>query len=339
MDNGFVAGQAALKAESSKVAKHEKACLENQHVFIPFAFDTFGFLAPKAEEFLNRVQRVVQRDRYDRYCIRIEEMRQSVRIIVQCPNQMPSGMIKADDRKLCPPSRSRMKLSMESSKASRGWRISLSVEKHWEPQFLSSEPFLFPNRLPVGKLDIKRTRGSVRGGASGFQCTASKIRTSLPADHCRPILELGCWIRDPRSRLDQHPTERGQSLEATGWETKRTLGLFLSSSRPRSRSSTKRGISILDHKPLTPSSLGLRALGKGSSDGRPLGVKAKNGLMNRSVRPRTGPIHLLIVEAVRAKRSAFATEKANGQREGSRLSRTLAKLDSHSEALRVSEAL
>uniref|UniRef100_A0A3B6QCQ1 NAD(P)H dehydrogenase subunit H n=1 Tax=Triticum aestivum TaxID=4565 RepID=A0A3B6QCQ1_WHEAT len=54
-------------------------------------------------------------DRYDRYCIRIEEMRQSVQIIVQCPNQMPSGMIKADDRKLCPPSRSRMKLSMESS--------------------------------------------------------------------------------------------------------------------------------------------------------------------------------------------------------------------------------
>nr|WAB45790.1 NADH dehydrogenase subunit 7 [Cistanche deserticola] len=54
-------------------------------------------------------------DRYDRYCIRIEEMRQSLRIIVQCLNQMPSGMIKADDRKLCPPSRCRMKLSMEST--------------------------------------------------------------------------------------------------------------------------------------------------------------------------------------------------------------------------------
>lgn len=53
-------------------------------------------------------------DCYDRYCIRIEEMRQSVRIIVQCLNKMPSGMIKADDRKLCPPSRGRMKLSMES---------------------------------------------------------------------------------------------------------------------------------------------------------------------------------------------------------------------------------
>nr|YP_010439856.1 NADH dehydrogenase subunit 7 [Ophioglossum vulgatum]UTD44902.1 NADH dehydrogenase subunit 7 [Ophioglossum vulgatum] len=54
-------------------------------------------------------------DCYDRYCIRIEEMRQSLRIIVQCPNQMPSGMIKADDRKPCPPSRSQMKRSMESS--------------------------------------------------------------------------------------------------------------------------------------------------------------------------------------------------------------------------------
>ncbi|GJR72939.1 putative reverse transcriptase domain-containing protein [Tanacetum coccineum] len=59
-DNGFVARQAALKAKSSKVVKHEKACLENQHVFIAFAFDTFGFLAPEAEEFLTRVQRVVQ---------------------------------------------------------------------------------------------------------------------------------------------------------------------------------------------------------------------------------------------------------------------------------------
>ncbi|KAI3704356.1 hypothetical protein L1987_74574 [Smallanthus sonchifolius] len=59
MDNGVVAGHAALKAESCKVVKHEKAFLENQHVFIPFAFDTFGFLAPETVEFLNRVQRVV----------------------------------------------------------------------------------------------------------------------------------------------------------------------------------------------------------------------------------------------------------------------------------------
>ncbi|KAK2402907.1 hypothetical protein QL285_052393 [Trifolium repens] len=55
----FTVGQAALKAASSKVAKHERACSENQHVFIPFAFDTFGFLAPEAVNVLKRVQRVM----------------------------------------------------------------------------------------------------------------------------------------------------------------------------------------------------------------------------------------------------------------------------------------
>ncbi|GJV97083.1 hypothetical protein Tco_1548660 [Tanacetum coccineum] len=56
---GFTAGQVALKAASCKVTKHEKACIENQHVFILFAFDTFGFLAPEAVELLSRVQRVM----------------------------------------------------------------------------------------------------------------------------------------------------------------------------------------------------------------------------------------------------------------------------------------
>ena len=58
-NEGFTMGQAALKAASCKVMKHEKACIENQHMFIPFAFDTFGFLAPEAVDLLNRVQRVM----------------------------------------------------------------------------------------------------------------------------------------------------------------------------------------------------------------------------------------------------------------------------------------
>jgi NADH dehydrogenase (ubiquinone) Fe-S protein 2 len=53
-------------------------------------------------------------DCYDRYCIRVEEMRQSIRIIIQALNAMPEGIVKADDRKLCPPSRPQMKQSMES---------------------------------------------------------------------------------------------------------------------------------------------------------------------------------------------------------------------------------
>ncbi|GJS81086.1 hypothetical protein Tco_0747627 [Tanacetum coccineum] len=56
---GFTAGQAALEAVSCKVTKHEKACIENQHVFILFAFDTFGFLAPEAVELLSQVQWVM----------------------------------------------------------------------------------------------------------------------------------------------------------------------------------------------------------------------------------------------------------------------------------------
>jgi hypothetical protein len=39
------------------VVKHEKTCSENQHAFIPFAFDTFGFLAPDVVDLLQRVQK------------------------------------------------------------------------------------------------------------------------------------------------------------------------------------------------------------------------------------------------------------------------------------------
>jgi hypothetical protein len=46
---GFYCGRVALKAALSKMAKHIKVCSDNQHVFIPFAFDTFGFLAPDVE--------------------------------------------------------------------------------------------------------------------------------------------------------------------------------------------------------------------------------------------------------------------------------------------------
>lgn len=53
-------------------------------------------------------------DCYDRYLIRIEEMRQSLRIIMQCLQEMPTGVVKTDDRKITPPSRSQLKQSMES---------------------------------------------------------------------------------------------------------------------------------------------------------------------------------------------------------------------------------
>jgi hypothetical protein len=52
-------GQAVLKVASSKVVKHEKTCFDNQHAFIPFAFDTFGFLVPEAASLLQGVQKIM----------------------------------------------------------------------------------------------------------------------------------------------------------------------------------------------------------------------------------------------------------------------------------------
>ncbi len=53
-------------------------------------------------------------DCYARYLVRIEEMRQSNRIIQQCLKKMPSGPVKSDDRKIAPPPRAEMKNSMEA---------------------------------------------------------------------------------------------------------------------------------------------------------------------------------------------------------------------------------
>jgi NADH-quinone oxidoreductase subunit D len=46
--------------------------------------------------------------------VRIEEMRQSIRIMRQCLDKMPDGPIKVDDRKVSPPPRAEMKRNMES---------------------------------------------------------------------------------------------------------------------------------------------------------------------------------------------------------------------------------
>nr|YP_009648078.1 NADH dehydrogenase subunit 7 [Macrocystis integrifolia]QBZ73740.1 NADH dehydrogenase subunit 7 [Macrocystis integrifolia]WBP70251.1 NADH dehydrogenase subunit 7 [Macrocystis pyrifera] len=53
-------------------------------------------------------------DCYDRYLVRIDEMRQSLSIIYQCLNKIPEGSIKVDDSKITPPSRADVKQSMES---------------------------------------------------------------------------------------------------------------------------------------------------------------------------------------------------------------------------------
>jgi NADH-quinone oxidoreductase subunit D len=53
-------------------------------------------------------------DCYDRYLVRVEEMRQSVRLVQQCIDRMPAGAVLADCAKVVPPKREAMKHSMEA---------------------------------------------------------------------------------------------------------------------------------------------------------------------------------------------------------------------------------
>ncbi len=53
-------------------------------------------------------------DCYDRYLVRMIEMRESVKIIRQCIEKMRPGPVKIEDRKFTPPKREEMKRSMEA---------------------------------------------------------------------------------------------------------------------------------------------------------------------------------------------------------------------------------
>ncbi|MFL3876990.1 NADH-quinone oxidoreductase subunit D [Wolbachia endosymbiont of Trichogramma kaykai] len=53
-------------------------------------------------------------DCYDRYLVRMAEIRQSISLVKQCIEKIPEGPIKTEDRKISPPPRAEMKESMEA---------------------------------------------------------------------------------------------------------------------------------------------------------------------------------------------------------------------------------
>jgi NADH-quinone oxidoreductase subunit D len=53
-------------------------------------------------------------DSYDRYAIRLNEIRESMRIVYQCLEKMPKGDYRVQDKKVTPPPRARIDESMEA---------------------------------------------------------------------------------------------------------------------------------------------------------------------------------------------------------------------------------
>ena len=68
----------------------------------------------KYKEFNFSIPVGINGDCYDRYLIRILEMRESLKIIEQCLNSIGVGIYKTPDNKITPPSRTEIKTSMES---------------------------------------------------------------------------------------------------------------------------------------------------------------------------------------------------------------------------------
>lgn len=98
-------------------------------------------------------------DCYDRYFLRVEEMRQSLVIIEQCLNQIPAGPIKTDNQKVTPPARLQMKQAMES------------LIHHFK---LSSEGFIVPPgesyvavEAPKGEFGMQLTSN---GSSRPYRC-------------------------------------------------------------------------------------------------------------------------------------------------------------------------
>ncbi len=135
------------------------------------------------EQFSFEVPTATHGDCYDRAVVRVEEMRQSLRIIRQCLDNMPSGAYKSDHPLATPPPRERMLHDIETL-------ITHFLGVSWGPVIPAGEAFL----------GIEATKGSngyylvSDGGTQAYRC---RIRTpSFAHLQMVPTIARGLMIPD-----------------------------------------------------------------------------------------------------------------------------------------------
>ena len=140
-------------------------------------------------------------DSYDRYLIRMEEMRQATRIMKQCCEQLTTELGPVTvEHKMVPPKRAEMKRSMEA------------LIHHFK---LYTEGFHVPEARST-----RRSRRQKASSASTWSPTARTGRTAARSGRqalpiCRPWTSYAaatCWPMSPRARLARHRVRRDRSL-------------------------------------------------------------------------------------------------------------------------------
>jgi NADH-quinone oxidoreductase subunit C/D len=136
-------------------------------------YDSFEFDIPTAEH----------GDCYDRAVVRVEEMRQSLRIIEQCVEHMPTGPYKSDHPLATPPLKERTMHDIETL-------ITHFLSVSWGPVIPAGEAF-------VGIEATKGNNGYYLISDGGIHAYRVRIRTpSFPHVQMVPLISRGFMIPD-----------------------------------------------------------------------------------------------------------------------------------------------
>jgi len=111
-------------------------------------------------------------DTYDRYTVRIGEMRQSLRIVEQVLDTLPGGPVRSDNRKFVPPPRSELSHSMEA------------VIHHFK---------LWTDGFPAPKGSVFVAIESARGELGCYLECISERRVSRLCKRCQCYVRITLW--------------------------------------------------------------------------------------------------------------------------------------------------